>query len=84
MLDRLPRRRRRTLGADKAYDIAAFVAVCRERGVTPHVACNDARVSGSALDGRTTRHAGNLCTQRIRKRIEEGFGWAWTAARCAS
>ena len=75
MLDRLPTRRRRTLGADKAYDIAEFVADCRERGVTPHVACNDARAGGSALDARTTRHAGYLWSQRIRKRIEEGFGW---------
>jgi transposase len=75
MLDRLPTRRRRTLGADKAYDVAEFLVDCRERGVTPHVACNDARAGGSALDARTTRHAGYMWSQRIRKRIEEGFGW---------
>jgi transposase len=75
MLDRLPRRQRRTLAADKAYDVAEFMANCRERGVTPHVACNDGRPGGSALDRRTTRHAGYLWSQRIRKRIEEGFGW---------
>jgi IS5 family transposase len=76
MLDRLPRRQRRTLAADKAYDVAEFMVDCRERGVTPHVACNDGRPGGSALDRRTTRHAGYLWSQRIRKRIEEGFGWA--------
>jgi transposase len=75
MLDRQPPRSRRTLAADKAYDSADFVAACRARGVTPHVACNDARPGGSALDGRTTRHAGYRASLRIRKRIEEGFGW---------
>jgi transposase len=75
MLDRLSRRQRRTLAADKAYDVAEFLADCRARGVTPHVACNDGRAGGSALDARTTRHAGYRWSQRIRKRIEEGFGW---------
>jgi transposase len=77
MLDRLPKRAgQRTVAADKAYDTADFVAACRQRGVTPHVACNEARRGGSALDGRTTRHAGYRISQRIRKRIEEGFGWS--------
>jgi len=40
------------------------------------VACNEGRSGGSALDGRTTRHAGYRASQRIRKRIEEGFGWS--------
>ncbi len=76
MLDRLPKRAgRRTLAADKGYDAADFIRGCRERGVTPHIACNDARQGGSALDGRTTRHPGYRISQRIRKRIEEGFGW---------
>jgi len=75
MLDRLPRRQRRTLAADKAYDVAEFLSDCRARSVTPHVACSDRREGGSALDARTTRHAGYLWSQRIRKRIEEGFGW---------
>ena len=75
MLDRLPRRRRRTLAADKAYDTAEFVAALRERGVTPHVACNDGRTGGSTLDGRTTRHGGYRASQRLRKRVEEIFGW---------
>lgn len=77
MLDRLPKRAgRRTVAADKAYDTADFVQGCRERDITPHVACNDGRSGGSALDGRTTRHAGYRASQRIRKRIEEGFGWS--------
>ena len=75
MLDRLPERSRRTLAGDKAYDTADFVADCRARGVTPHVACNDGRPGGSALDARTTRHMGYRVSQRIRKRIEESFGW---------
>lgn len=66
--------RRVTLGADKAYDAAEHVANLRAIGVTPHVAQNQ---SGrrSAIDGRTTRHAGYAISQRIRKRIEEPFGW---------
>lgn len=77
MLDRQPAARaRRTLAADKAYDSADFVSHCRERRVTPHVAANDGRAGGSALDRRTTRHPGYRLSQRIRKRIEEGFGWA--------
>ena len=76
MLDRLPKRAgRRTIAADKAYDTADFVRDCRERSVTPHIACNDGRAGGSALDARTTRHPGYRLSQRIRKRIEEGFGW---------
>ena len=77
MLDRLPQRAgRRTVAADKADDTADFVQGSRERDITPHVACNDGRSGGSALDGRTTRHAGYRASQRIRKRIEKGFGWS--------
>jgi transposase len=80
MLDRLPAsRRRRTVAADKAYDTRDFVARTRERGFTPHVAQNTTRQS-SAIDGRTTRHAGHVVSQRIRKRIEEPFGWIKTIA----
>jgi len=75
MLDRLPKRAHRTLAADKAYDTTDFVAALRERNVTPHVAANDGRRGGSALDGRTTRHAGYRASQRLRKRVEEIFGW---------
>ena len=66
-----------TLGADKAYDVAAFVADLRELNVTPHVAQNTTN-RRSAIDRRTTRHPGYAVSQRVRKRIEEGFGWAKT------
>jgi transposase len=65
-----------TLAGDRAYDTREFVAECRALGVTPHVAQNIARPGGSAIDARTTRHGGYLASQRIRKRIEEAFGWA--------
>jgi transposase len=68
-----------TLGADKAYDTQAFVAACRERNVTPHLARNTSR-RRSALDGRTTRHAGYVRSQRRRKLVEEAFGWMKTVA----
>ena len=74
-------RRGATLGADKAYDTADFVTACRERKVTPHVACNDTRIGGSTLDGRTTRHPGYRLSQIVRKRIEEHFGWGKTIGR---
>ena len=80
MLGRLPRRtRRRTLAGDKGYDVAAFVADVRGMGITPHVAPNTTR-QRSTIDGRTTRHAGHQVSQRIRKRIEEPFGWMKTVA----
>jgi transposase len=60
-----------TLGGDKNFDTADFVAELREINVTPHVA----QKKHSAIDGRTTRHPGYAISQRIRKRIEEGFGW---------
>ena len=63
-----------TLGADKAYDTAEHVANLRAIGVTPHVAQNLSS-RRSAIDGRTTRHRGYAISQRIRKRIEEPFGW---------
>ncbi len=63
-----------TLGADKAYDAEDFVNELRSMKVTPHVAQNT-RGRSSAIDGRTTRHAGYALSQRIRKRIEEAFGW---------
>jgi IS5 family transposase len=70
--------RRKTLGADKAYDTAAFVAAVRAEGITPHVAEHVAAHRGSNLDGRTTRHPGYALSQRARKRIEEIFGWGKT------
>ncbi len=62
-----------TLGADKGYDAADFVNELRSMNVRPHIARNTTR--RSAIDGRTTRHAGYVASQRIRKRIEEAFGW---------
>jgi transposase len=66
-----------TLGGDKNYDTAAFVAALRERQVTPHVAQHMTRRT-SAIDGRTTRHAGYAVSQQKRKRVEEVFGWLKT------
>jgi len=77
MLARRPRARV-TVGADKAYDVRDFIDRARELGATPHVAQNDSRRGGSALDARTTRHPGYRTSQRVRKRIEEVFGWAKT------
>ena len=62
------------MGADKNYDTYDFVTQCREMNVTPHVA----RRKWSALDERTIRHAGYQVSQRIRKRVEEIFGWMKT------
>jgi transposase len=76
LLDRNNSRERRTVSADKAYDTAQFVADCRERGITPQVAMNITAHRGSAIDARTTRHAGYIASQRMRKRIEECFGWS--------
>jgi IS5 family transposase len=70
-----------TVGADKNYDTAGFVATCRANGVTPHVAQNDGRSGGSAIDGRTTRWPGYAVSQRKRKSIEQVFGWAKTVGR---
>jgi len=65
----------KTLGTDKGYDTKDFVKNLRQRKVTPHVAANTERRGGSAIDGRTTRHGGYAVSQRIRKRVEEIFGW---------
>ena len=63
----------RTLGGDQGYD-RECVRAMRNRGVTPHVA----RRTHSAIDGRTTRHANYRAGQKVRKRVEEGFGWMKT------
>jgi transposase len=80
--DRVKRRgwRRRTVGADKAYDTREFVTTARALGLTPHVTQNMARSGGSAIDGRTTRHAGYATSQHARPRIEPAFGWLKTIA----
>ena len=80
MLERRARRHRITLGADKAYDVEAFVGALRTRRVSPHIAVNGAvsrtgRVRKTAIDGRTTRYAGYATSLRCRNRIEEAFGW---------
>jgi transposase len=75
MIGDLPATGRITVGADKAYDTAAFVARVRELGVTPHVAQNINAHRGSNIDARTTRHAGYRASQVVRKRIEEANGW---------
>jgi len=64
----------RTLGADKAYDARECVATIRAQQVTPHVAQNTSK-RRSAIDQRTTRHPGYAISQRVRKRVEEVFGW---------
>ncbi len=73
------RPRRVTLGGDTNYDVEDFVNELRSMSVTPHVAQNT-RNRSSAIDGRTTRHSGYGVSQRIRKRIEEAFGWIKTVA----
>jgi transposase len=66
-----------TVGADKNYDTRQCVAELRQLGITPHVAQNTSR-RRSAIDGRTTRHPGYVVSQRLRKRVEEIFGWMKT------
>lgn len=80
--------RRITLGADKGYDAASFVGDLRQMAVTPHIAKNNAvtktgKRRRSAIDARTTRHPGYEVSQRVRKRIEEAFGWAKTVGGLA-
>jgi IS5 family transposase len=73
--ERAHRRGRLSVGADRGYDSAGFVAGVRKLGVTPHVA---AKQRCSAVDGRTTRHPGYAISQRRRKLVEEPFGWMKT------
>jgi transposase len=75
MLEQVPGDGRITVGGDKGFDTAEFVAECRQMNVTPHVAQNTGRPGGSAIDARTTRHSGYAVSQKKRKRIEECFGW---------
>ena len=77
MAKQIPMSGRATLGADKGYDVASFVKDLRELQVTPHVAQNQSR-RRSAIDRRTTRHVGYALSQRVRKRVEEVFGWMKT------
>jgi transposase len=77
MVSRLDGNHRATLGADKGYDTADFVDRLRDLNVTPHIAQNQTN-RRSAIDGRTTRHPGYVVSQRVRKRVEEVFGWMKT------
>jgi transposase len=79
------RTRRRTLGADKNYDTADFVTQCRERNITPHVAQNTRRSGGSAIDARTSRHAGYGISQIKRQMAERVHAWpkTWSTMRRA-
>ncbi len=88
MLGRRKKARRVTLGADKAYDVAEFVDALRDGAVTPHIAVDGhVRKTGkprkTRVDRRTTRHPGYAASQRLRKRIEEGFGWIKTTGGLA-
>jgi transposase len=83
MLNEVSGRHRITVAADKAYDMADFVARTRAMNVTPHVARNITTHRGSNIDRRTTRHAGYEISQVIRKRIEEPNGWIKTVAGMA-
>ena len=80
MLEQIRGTKQVTVGGDKAYDTADFVAECRNLKVTPHVAQNLERPGGSAIDARTTQPVGYGISQRKRKRIEECFGWLKTIA----
>jgi len=80
MLEQIPGTKTVTVAGDKGFDTRDFVKECRHLQVTPQVAQNHARPGGSAIDGRTTRHAGYAISQRKRKRIEECFGWLKTIA----
>lgn len=80
MLEQIPGDHPVTVGGDKGFDTREFVSECRHMRVTPHVAQNDGRPGGSAIDQRTTRHEGYRISQRKRKRIEECFGWLKTIA----
>jgi transposase len=85
LVDKLRGRGRMTLGADKGYDVLGFISALRERRITPHIA-TDRRISKlgavrrSGVDRRTERHPGYAVSQRVRKRIEEVFGWIKGAA----
>jgi hypothetical protein len=79
MVEAVPGRHRITLGADKAYDTKDFVAEMRALSAAPHVAQNTTS-RRSAIDGRTTSHPGYAVSLRVRKRIEEVFGWIKSAA----
>jgi transposase len=77
LVEAVPGRHRITVGGDKAYDTQEFVQSLRALKAVPHVAQN-CKGRKSAIDGRTTRHPGYAVSQRLRKRVEEIFGWMKT------
>jgi transposase len=77
MLESMPGQHRTTIGADKGYDAREFVDALRSLKITPHIAANNEH-RRSSIDGRTMRHEGYQVSQRLRKRIEECFGWMKT------
>lgn len=88
LIDRRGGGKRMTLGADKAYDVTAFVQDLRDRSVTPHIAIDGhlsktGKPRKTAIDARTTRHENYDVSQRCRKRIEEVFGWIKSSAGLA-
>ena len=78
LLSQLSGKQHKTVGGDKNHDTKSFVTACREMKITPHVAGNDKRPGGSAIDGRTSSTAGYQTSQKKRKRVEEPFGWGKT------
>jgi IS5 family transposase len=83
LLAQLPGQHRKAVAGDKGYDTRGFVTGCRTIGITPHVAMNENRRGGTALDTRTTRHPGYAISQRKRKMIETTFGQRIDAATIA-
>jgi transposase len=79
LMGEVPRRSEATVGADRAYDDRRFVEGMRAQGVIPHVAQNNT-ARRSAIDGRTTRHAGYATSQVLRKLVEHPFGWIKSVA----
>jgi transposase len=75
MASKIPGNQQVTLGGDKNFDTRDVVAILREMKITPHVARNEKRPGGSAIDARTTRHEGYASSQQRRKRVEQSFGW---------
>jgi len=75
MIEDVPGTKQITLGADRGYDVSSFVKDLRQLRATPHVA---QKTKGTAIDKRTTRHAGYQTSLKIRKRVEEIFGWVKT------
>lgn len=72
------RRRPRTLAGDKGYDHRGFVRMLKQRGIVPHIAANDKRPREKAIDPHIRKQKGYALSQRVRKRIEEIFGWMKT------